>query len=291
VLGLDDALAAYCGYGPVQLRRAQPLLANSFRQTKPKVYLVGAGPGDPDLLTVKAERILRFAGVVLHDALVSSEVLALVSPEARIVNVGKRCGQKNITQAEINELLIQYATYGHIVVRLKSGDPLIFGRAGEELEALTRAGIDFEIVPGITAALSAAAAMKVPLTDRRSTDRVLFLSAHHAPDNEDSEWRKIVHKRTTLIIYMPGKCVGIIDKLRRAGFGGTTPCAIISRVSCREEQCYQTTLASLEYAPHLPPPSVLIVGEILSTATNRRIRSLSIQSGLRDEASTISEFA
>ena len=143
-----------------------------------KVYLVGAGPGDPDLLTVKAVRTLGFADVVLHDALVSANVLALVCPQARVINVGKRCGRKGLTQDQINDLLLRFATAGEVVVRLKSGDPSIFGSAGEELDALREAGIEVEIIPGVTASLAAAANIGVSLTDRRRADQLLFISAH-----------------------------------------------------------------------------------------------------------------
>jgi len=132
-----------------------------------KVYLIGAGPGDPELLTVKAARILASADIVLHDALVTQEILKLAAPKARIIDVGKRCGQKLLTQDEINAYLIHASSVAGMVVRLKSGDPLIFGRAGEEIEALRNAGVEFEIVSGITSALAAAAAARVSLTDRR----------------------------------------------------------------------------------------------------------------------------
>jgi uroporphyrin-III C-methyltransferase len=138
-----------------------------------KVYLVGAGPGDPDLLTLKAAKLLAQAEVVLYDSLVSREVLALISQTALLLDVGKRAGKKLLTQDESNSLLVSYAQEGKLVVRLKGGDPLLFGRAGEEMESLRRAGIDFEIVPGITAAVGAAAAAKISLTDRRVASQVL----------------------------------------------------------------------------------------------------------------------
>jgi len=139
-----------------------------------KVFLVGAGPGDPELLTRKAARLLAEATIVLHDALVSREVLALISPRAELIDVGKRFGQKLLTQDEINSLLISYAASHEIVVRLKGGDPLIFGRAAEEMLALREAAVDFEVVPGITAALAAAASAKISLTDRRLASQLLF---------------------------------------------------------------------------------------------------------------------
>ena len=138
-----------------------------------KVFLVGAGPGDPDLLTVKAHALIRAAQVILHDDLVSAPILALASPHAMVVNVGKRCGTKNITQSEINRLMIASARRGLSVIRLKSGDPGLFGRLAEERDALESAGIPYEIVPGITAALSAAASLGVSLTDRRTSSRIV----------------------------------------------------------------------------------------------------------------------
>ena len=139
---------------------------------KGKVYLVGAGPGDPELLTLKALRLLRTAEAVLHDDLVAPEILRLIPPAAQVHNVGKRCGTKKIRQEEINFLMVALATSGLQVVRLKGGDPLIFGRAGEEMESLRDAGIPYEIVPGVTSALGAAAAAQIPLTHRnRSEER------------------------------------------------------------------------------------------------------------------------
>src|SRR5271156_4026727 len=154
-----------------------------------KVYLVGAGPGDPELLTVKALRLLRTANVVFHDDLVSSEILKLISPSAEVQNVGKRCGSKTIRQEEINFLLVARAASGLQVVRLKSGDPLIFGRAGEEIEALRRSNIVYEIVPGVTSALGAAAAAEIPLTHRRASSALVLVTAHRASEHRASEHR------------------------------------------------------------------------------------------------------
>jgi len=250
------------------------LLEHPSIQTKGKVYLVGAGPGDPDLLTVKAARTLGFADLVLHDALVSAEVLALVSPEAQVINVGKRCGKKSISQEEINALLVRYATAGKTVIRLKSGDPSIFGRVGEELDDLREAGIQVEIVPGITASLAAAARVQASLTDRRTADQLLFISAHRKTGKDTFDWRAVVTSRTTVVIYMPGEYAGVAEDLRRAGLSGSTPCAIVSRVSSPEERCHQTTLELLAKAPILPSPCVLIVGKTLAEAASTEIRSL-----------------
>lgn len=235
---------------------------------KGKVYLVGAGPGDPDLLTLKALRVLRSADVVLHDALVSAEILALLPRPAKLLNVGKRCGRKAITQEQINSLLVEFAREGRTVVRLKSGDPLIFGRAGEEMEALRCAGIEFEVVPGITAGVAAAATLQVPLTDRRSASRILFLTAHRAPGNGDPDWSSIASADTAAVIYMPGDDYGkVADRLCAAGVPEDRPCAIVANVSRPEQQVYVMNVGGLEWVPPLASPALLIVGEIVGAAS------------------------
>ncbi len=228
---------------------------------KGKVCLVGAGPGDPELLTMRAVNRLRAADVILYDALVSLEVLAFASPRAQLVNVGKRCGKKGITQQEINGLLISFAAGGSLVVRLKSGDPLVFGRGGEEIDALRQAGIEVEIVPGITAAVAAAATVQTALTDRRCADQVLLVSAHHAPGKPGSDWRGLVSSRTTIVVYMPGAHQDVAQGLIGAGVEGRTPCIVLSKISSPRQQSCRTTLQGLLGMPRLPSPSVLIVGE------------------------------
>lgn len=231
-----------------------------------KVYLVGAGPGDPGLLTMKAVQLLSCAGIVLHDALVSSEVLAFAASTARVINVGKRCGEKNITQDEINSLMVDFARRGSPVVRLKSGDPSLFGRSGEELSALREAGIDFEIVPGITSAVAAAASAGISLTDRHSNDQVLLVSAHQAMGKPMREWCNLISSRTTVVVYMPGNHAPVAKKLMLAGLSKNTPCVVISKIARREELAYRTTLGALSLAPVLPAPSLLIVGETTSAS-------------------------
>jgi uroporphyrin-III C-methyltransferase len=257
----------------VALDRGESIIKRSSIQGRGRVYLVGAGPGDPDLLTVKALRTLGLANVVLHDALVSSEVLALVSSQARIINVGKRCGQKNITQGEINQLLVQFAMAGGVVVRLKSGDPLIFGRAGEELDALRQAGIEVEIIPGVTAAVAAAASMRVSLTDRRKADQLVLVSAHRRPGKEEPEWHTLINDRTTVVVYMPGNCAAVGEDLRRAGLDGSTPCAVVSKVSSPEEQWFATEIDLLDRLPRMDSPCVLIAGETLTPALSQKPQS------------------
>ena len=226
-----------------------------------KVFLVGAGPGDPELLTVKAACLLQRADVVLHDALVSNEVLDLVSPRATVIDVGKRCGRKVLSQDEINSLLISHAGNANIVVRLKGGDPLIFGRAGEEIEALVSAGIDVEIVPGITAAIAAAAVAGIALTDRRSASSVILTTAQRVVGRGDVQWKRLVRSGSTIAIYMPGNDhPGLARNLRAAGLAADTPCAVVSSASRPSQEVLRTDLAALAHGTTLPAPSLVIVG-------------------------------
>jgi len=235
-----------------------------------KVHLVGAGPGDPELLTLKAVRLLKDADVVLHDELVSEQILRLVPPHAQIRNVGKRCGKKNISQEEINFLMVTLAASGLQVVRLKGGDPLIFGRVGEEIAALRKANIEFEIVPGITAALGAAASAQIPLTHRQSSHALVFLAGRSASGADPTNWHALVSLGATVVIYMPGHNYSeIAGKLRAAGSPDETPCAIISRATTSEERVFPTNVANLGEAPRLPAPTLLVIGEVLRHANRR----------------------
>jgi uroporphyrin-III C-methyltransferase len=232
-----------------------------------KVYLVGAGPGDPELLTVKALRLLRSADVVLHDDLVPAEILELVPHTADIRNVGKRCGSKTMRQEEINFLLVTLAASGEQVVRLKAGDPLIFGRAGEELEALRRANIAYEIVPGVTSALGAAAAAGIPLTHRQASSTLVLAAGHRASENADTEWSSFAGSGATLVIYMPGHDYAAVgNRLSVSGFAPETPCAIISRATTPYQQIHRTTISHLHRAPRLASPALLVVGEVVKFA-------------------------
>src|SRR5229473_3090945 len=196
-----------------------------------KVYLVGAGPGDPELLTLKALKLLKSADLVLHDDLIRAEILALV-PSSKLRNVGKRFGRKSISQPEIHALMVQNALLGLQVVRLKSGDPLIFGRAGEEMEALRKAGIEFEVVPGVTAALGAAANAQIPLTHRQVSSAVVVVTGHHAAADEFADWPAKIPTDATVVVYMPGYNYRTTSQqLLRAGVLGTTPCAIVSQAT------------------------------------------------------------
>ncbi|MGA7925066.1 MAG: uroporphyrinogen-III C-methyltransferase [Candidatus Sulfotelmatobacter sp.] len=232
-----------------------------------KVYLVGAGPGAPELLTVKALQLLRTADVVLHDDLITPGILQLISLRAEVQNVGKRCGSKTIRQEEINFLMVTRAASGLKVVRLKSGDPLIFGRAGEEIAALRRANIPYEIVPGVTSALGAAAAAGIPLTHRQTSSTLVLTAGHRASENASADWSRLNGAESTLVIYMPGSnYVEISSRLAAAGFAQETPCAIISRATTPEQQIHRTTVSDLPHAPRLAPPTLLVVGEVVKFA-------------------------
>ncbi len=223
-----------------------------------RVWLVGAGPGDPDLLTVKAMRLIQSAHVILHDDLVPAAILDL-GRNADVVNVGKRCGAKNITQDEINGMMIEHARDGKRVVRLKSGDPLIFGRAAEEITALTEAGVRFEVVPGITSAFAAAAAIPCSLTDRNSASSVTFSTGHHAASHDDSELPQI--ENTTRVVYMPGRDLRTLAAEWLAeGLPADFPCAVVSRAAQPDQRVFQTTLGELSEAKPAAAPSILLAG-------------------------------
>lgn len=232
-----------------------------------KVYLVGAGPGDPELLTVKALRLLRTADVVLHDDLVTAEILKLISSAAEVRNVGKRSGSKTIRQEEINFLMVTLAASGRQVIRLKSGDPLIFGRAGEEIEALRRSHIEYEIVPGVTSALGAAAATGIPLTHRKASSTLVLTAGHRESENSAAEWSRFANNDSTLVVYMPGHdYAGMAARLTAAGFAEKTPCAVISKATTAEQKSHRTTISDLPRTPNLPAPTLLVVGEVVRFA-------------------------
>jgi uroporphyrin-III C-methyltransferase len=228
-----------------------------------KVYLVGAGPGDPDLLTIKAARLLAHAGVVLHDDLVPQSILDLAGKEALVISVGKRCGRKKITQAAIHELMIVSARRGLSVIRLKSGDPMVFGRAAEEMDALREAGIPFEVVPGVTAASSAAAFLEASLTDRRRASRLIVLSGHHAARTvpEPDLWPGALPPDATLAIYMPGQDLAqVAASLMRSGLPGGMPCVAVTDASRPEAGYTASRLSSLAQLSTSLAPTLLLVG-------------------------------
>jgi uroporphyrin-III C-methyltransferase len=223
------------------------------------VHLVGAGPGDPDLLTVKALRLIQTADILLHDDLVPQAILDLASPSAEVLNVGKRCGNKNITQAEINSMMIEHARRKRSVVRLKSGDPLIFGRAAEEIAALAEACVPFQIVPGITAAFAAAAAIGCSLTSRNSASNVIFSTGHHAQSHNQSPLPEL--EDATRVVYMPGRDLRLLaQEWLQQGLPPDFPCAVVSHAAQPGQQVRYTTLAALGDAEPTLAPSLLIAG-------------------------------
>jgi uroporphyrin-III C-methyltransferase len=247
---------------------------------KGKVFLVGAGPGDPELLTLKALRVLKCADAVLYDELVSPEILALAPASAQMHNVGKRSGEKKITQEEINFLMAALAGIGLQVVRLKSGDPLIFGRAGEEIEALRASGIEYEIVPGVTSAFAAAAGAGIPLTHRKVSSSIIIVSAQHAPSNTREDWRKLIASETTLAIYMPGQDYSALSRrLQSAGISAETPCALVSRATQPGQRTILSTVSRLPDERQLPAPCLLIVGDVVRLSDVWQSKTVGADSG------------
>jgi uroporphyrin-III C-methyltransferase / precorrin-2 dehydrogenase / sirohydrochlorin ferrochelatase len=224
-----------------------------------KVFLVGAGPGSAELLTVKALRLIESADVLLHDDLVPQAILDLASPSAEIVNVGKRCGRKSITQEEIHALMIDNARADRRVVRLKSGDPLVFGRAAEEIAALTLAEVPFEVVPGITAAFAAAAAVGCSLTSRNAASNIIFSTGHHAASHNNAPIPEI--EDATRVVYMPGRDLTLLAlEWRDEGLPADLPCALVSRAGQPDQEVRFTTLGQLGDAEQVAAPSLLLAG-------------------------------
>lgn len=228
-----------------------------------QVYLVGAGPGDPALLTLRAAHLLKTADVILPDDLVSEEILELASPTTLIIPVGKRCGQPRITQSGIHELMLEHTRNGSSVVRLKSGDPLVFGRAAEEIAFLREHLIPFEIVPGITAAFAIAASLETPLTDRARASKLILATAHHAAGKLSltPNWPGSFLDEATLVIYMPGRDFETLAQdLIASGVASSTPCTAVSSASTPQQHIHTTTLAELRSDNVGPAPVILLVG-------------------------------
>ncbi|MGA9062458.1 MAG: siroheme synthase CysG [Terracidiphilus sp.] len=223
------------------------------------VYLVGAGPGDPELLTGRALRLIESSDVILHDDLVAPAILSLAAPHAVVVNVGKRCGVKTVTQEVINALMIERARAGRSVVRLKSGDPLLFGRAAEELAALAGAGVPCEIVPGVSAAFAAAAAIGRSLTDRDWASHVIFSAGHHASSHNREALPAL--EAATRVVYMPGRDLQLLaEEWMAEGLPAELPCAVVSRAAQPDQQVLRTTLGALRETEPAAAPSLLLAG-------------------------------
>ena len=236
----------------------------------PKVTLVGAGPGDPELLTLKALKAIQQATVLFVDDLVSEEIVAFAAPNARIVYVGKRGGCKSTPQAFIEKLMVMAAREGENVVRLKGGDPFIFGRGGEEVEHLQAAGIQVEVVNGITAGLAAVTSLGVPLTHRHHAHGVVFVTGHAKPGDSGTDWRALAatahSARLTLVIYMGVSGAEHIQNELLSGLPADTPVAVIQNASLPTQRHIATTLARLSTdisLSGLASPSVIVVGDVV----------------------------
>ncbi len=238
--------------------------------TRPgRVLLVGAGPGDPELLTLRAVRALARAAIVVHDRLVSDAVLALAPPTARLIDVGKKPHSHPVPQERINAILIDLARKGQEIVRLKGGDPFIFGRGGEEVLALRAAGIDVQVVPGITAAQAAAASAGVPLTQRGMVTGLRFVTGHCRAGAElDLDWAGLADPETTLVVYMGASSIASISRhLMANGLSGDMPVLAVAAAATPSERRLVTRLDSVAAAlseAGLGPPVVFIIGRVAS---------------------------
>ena len=240
------------------------MVANPVRGT---VYLVGAGPGDPELLTRKAARLMAEAEVVVYDALVSAEVMAMLNPEAEKIYAGKERGNHAIPQEGINDLLVRLATGGRRVLRLKGGDPYTFGRGGEEVEALAAQGIPFEVVPGVTAAAGVAAYAGIPLTHRNYAQACVFVTGHLKDGSMDLDWPGLARRWQTVVIYMglhglPVLCAKLIEH----GLPADWPAAIVQRGTTPQQRTVAGTLGDLPdlaRTAQLKAPTLIVVGQVV----------------------------
>ncbi|MBF4434517.1 uroporphyrinogen-III C-methyltransferase [Vibrio anguillarum] len=231
-----------------------------------EVALIGAGPGDPELLTLKALSFLQQADVVLYDYLVSDEIMALVPSDTILVCVGKRAGHHSVPQEKTNQLLIDFAQQGYKVVRIKGGDPFMFGRGGEELEVLFDAGVKFQVIPGITAAAGATAYAGIPLTHRDYAQSALFVTGHLKAENDDMDWSTLARGNQTLVIYMGlMKSSYIQQQLIEHGRQANTPIAIIERGTQRSQKVFKGQLCDLsQLAAQAQAPALIVVGEVVA---------------------------
>ncbi|WP_397472137.1 siroheme synthase CysG [Rheinheimera sp.] len=248
-------------------QRLEQLLAQPQQQAG-EVYVVGAGPGDPELLTLKALQLMQQADVVVYDYLVSDEIMQLVRRDAERICVGKRAGDHSVPQQDTNQLLIALALAGKKVCRLKGGDPFIFGRGGEEIQALLPHNIAFQVVPGVTAAAGCAAYAGIPLTHRDYAQSVQFVTGHCRPDGTEPDWHSMSKSNQTLVIYMGlMKAAHIQQQLTIAGRSGKTPVAIIENGTRREQRIVTgelDNLAALVQQHQVSSPALLVIGEVVS---------------------------
>lgn len=261
-----------------------------------RVTLVGAGPGDAELLTLKAMRALQAADVILFDDLVSDEVLELARREAKRMLVGKRGGRASCHQEDINEMMVKFARAGKHVVRLKSGDPMIFGRAGEEIERLRREGIAVDVVPGITAAIAMAAALGVSLTHRDHAQQVRFVTGHsrHGELPDKLDWKGLADPNQTTVFYMGGRMAGRIEQtLRNSGMPASTPAVVVSAISRFNEQRWAGSLGQLRAAVDdlgLERPILIGVGQAFSASTSTAQADRPMVRSLSPDHSTLHAF-
>ena len=244
---------------------------------KGKVFLVGAGPGDPDLLTLKAARLIAAADVIVHDGLVDDAIMAMVNPKAQLISVAKQRSKHSVPQDGINAILVREAQAGHLVVRLKGGDPFIFGRGGEEAEACRDAGIDVEVVPGISAAMGGAAEAMLPLTHRDASSAVSFV-AGQCKGLTDQNWAGLAGKGRTLVIYMGvATSADITEKLIADGVSPDMPVAVLERVTRTGSRAIRTLLTDLGdmiEREGVASPAIIVVGEVvLKSDAEDRLRS------------------
>lgn len=244
-----------------------PALLATFRASIGRVFLVGAGPGDPDLLTLRAARLLAQADVVVYDHLVGDGVLELVGAQAERIYVGKERSNHSMPQEQINALLVRHASQGRKVVRLKGGDPFVFGRGGEELQALAAEGIGFEVVPGITAACGVASYAGIPLTHRDHAQSCLFVTGHLKDGSCDLDWPALARPRQTVVIYMGlGGLSEICAQLMTHGHPPGMPAAVVQQGTMRAQRVVCATLADLPAQvaqAGLHSPCLIIVGEVV----------------------------
>jgi len=244
-----------------------------------KVYLVGAGPGDPELLTLKAVKALARADVLMLDDLVVRRVLDY-APGARVIEVGKRGGCKSTPQAFIERLMVRLASHGNVIARIKGGDPFVFGRGGEEALTLARAGIECEVIPGITAGIGVPAALGIPVTHRGLARGVTFVTGH-TRDGSGPDWAALARTDTTLVIYMGmQRVVEITAALQAAGMPATTPAAAIQNGTTEFERHVIATLATLADAARaalLGSPSLIVIGEVVGLARATEIAGVQLR--------------